>query len=48
MAYRPPGAKSGNETVNEIHELDIVAVLVLLAASVTDLLFTKHGIFVLC
>ena len=34
--------------MNEIHELDIVAVLVLLAATVTELLFTKHGISVLC
>ena len=30
-------------TTNEIHELDIVAVLVLSAA--TNLLFTQHGIF---
>ena len=33
-------------TTNEIHEMDIVAGLGLSAAN--DLLFTQHGIFVLC
>ena len=33
-------------STNEIHEMDIVAGLGLSAAN--DLLFTQHGIFVLC